>query len=301
MNRTLAFSLSAALFVLPATAKNKPAPDPAAAQDPGKGINLYSMEQEIALGRQMSQDVELQSRLCDDAVVNEYINRLGQNIGRNAGAQFPLTIKVLESDEVNAFALPGGYLYVNTGLVMSAENEAELAGVLAHEIAHVAARHGTKQATRGQLIQYATLPLIFFGGSAGILIYEAATLAAPLEYSHFSRGMELQADKLGLEYIYKSGYDPAAFVDFFEKLQSQQKKEPNVFARAFSSHPMNNSRIRHAQTVIQNEFQPEPQYLLDTSEFHSIRDRLEAARKRREAYRSYAQPALKTRPGAPWQ
>jgi beta-barrel assembly-enhancing protease len=197
---------------------------------------------------------------------------------------------------VNAFALPGGFVYVNTGLVLNAENEAELAGVLAHEIAHVAARHGTKQATRGQLLQYAALPLIFVGGSAGFLIYEAATLAAPIEFSHFSRGMETEADTLGLKYVYQSGYDPAAFVDFFEKLQSQQKKNPNIFARAFSSHPMNNSRIRHAQIVIQTDLRPEPRYVLDTSEFHSIRDRLEAAQKRREAYRSYSLPTLRPRP-----
>ncbi len=297
MNRTLAFALSAALFLVPAAAKNKPGPDPAAATpDPGKGLNFYSMEQEIALGRQMSQDVELQSRLCDDAVVNEYVNRLAQNIGRNADSRFPLTVKVIDSDEVNAFALPGGFVYVNTGLVLNADNEAELAAVLAHEIAHVAARHGTKQATRGQLLQYAALPLIFVGGSAGLLIYEAATLAAPIEFSHFSRGMEMEADTLGLKYVYQSGYDPAAFVDFFEKLQSQQKKNPNVFARAFSSHPMNNSRIRHAQVVIQNDLRPEPRYVLDTSEFHAVRERLEAARKRREAYRSYPLPALRPRP-----
>ena len=298
MNRTLALTVSALIVLLPASAKNKPAgPDAVGTPDPGKGIDFYSPEQELALGRRLSQEVELQERLCNDPVVNEYVNRLGEDIARNADSHFPVTIKVIDSDEVNAFALPGGFVYVNTGLLLRADTEAELAAVLAHEIGHVAARHGTKQATRGQLLQYAALPLIFFGGSAGLLVYEAATLAVPIEFQHFSRGMETEADKLGLEYVYKSGYDPTAFIDFFEKLQSQQKKAPGLFARAFASHPMSAARIRHAQDVIQNEFRPEPRYVLDTSEFHSIRDRLEAAKKRREAYNTYAAPELRRRPG----
>jgi predicted Zn-dependent protease len=298
MKRTLTAALAAVLLAFGAAAKQKPklGPDDIGSSDPGKGVNLYSMDREIAIGRQMAQEVDLESRLCDDPVVTEYVNRLGQNLARNSDARVPFTIKVIDSDEVNAFALPGGFLFVNTGLVRRADNEAELAGVLAHEIAHVAARHGTKQATRGELIQYGMMPLVFFGGETGYLIYQAASLAMPIEFQHFSRGMEMQADQLGLEYMYKTGYDPVALVDFFEKIGSQEKRNPGLLARAFSSHPMTGARIRNAQKVIQNDLKPEPEYVLDTSEFQKVRNRLEAAAKRRKAMQIYYLPELRTRP-----
>ena len=167
-------------------------------RDVGKGVNFYSLEREIALGKQMAQEVERQAKIIDDPVIAEYVNRLGQNLVRNSDAKVPFTIKVLDTDEVNAFALPGGFFFVNSGLILRADNEAELAGVMAHEIAHVAARHGTRQATRGELINYATLPLIFAGGWTGYAIYEAASAAIPLGLLKFSRVFESEADMLGL-------------------------------------------------------------------------------------------------------
>ena len=184
-------------------------------------------------------------------MITEYVNRLGQNLVRNSDAKVPFIIKVVDSDEINAFALPGGFMFVNTGLILKAGNEAELAGVLAHEIAHVAARHGTKQATRGELLNYASMSLIFFGGWAGYAVRQVAGLAIPMGFLEFSRAMESQADHLGLEYMYKTGYDPAALVDFFEKIESQEKKKPGTIARAFSTHPLTSSRIRAAQNEIQ--------------------------------------------------
>ena len=259
----------------------KKSADDIGVSDPGKGVNFYSIEKEIALGKQMAQEVERQARLVDDPLVAEYVNRLGQNLVNNSDARVPFTVKVIDSDEINAFALPGGFMFVNTGLILKAANEAELAGVLAHEIAHVAARHGTKQATRGQLANIASIPLIFMGGWAGYAIRQAAGLAIPMGFLKFSRGMEQQADHLGLEYMYKAGYDPVAFLDFFERIESLEKKRPGRLASVFASHPPTGNRIKKAQEEIQKELEPRPEYVLDTSEFHEVRDRLAMIENRR--------------------
>jgi predicted Zn-dependent protease len=298
INRTLAVLLSVILGLPAGLAKDKPkkGPDDLGNTDPGKGVNFYSLEREIALGRQMTQEVEREARIVYDSGISEYVNRLGQNLVRNSDARVPFVIKVIDSDEVNAFALPGGFMFVNTGLILKADNEAELAGVMAHEIAHVAARHGTKQATRGQLINYGSIPLIFLGGWAGYAIRQAAAIAVPMGFLKFSRGMETEADRLGLQYIYKSGYDPIAFVDFFEKIQALERSRPGTIAKVFSTHPMTNERIQHAQKEIQTEFKALPEYVLDTSEFHDVRDRLariEARRKGQE--QNEYMPVLKRR------
>src|SRR5437588_8061093 len=193
----------------------------------GKGMgNWYSIEKEVQIGKQYAQQVEASVKLVQDPVVNEYVNRIGQNIVRNSDAKVPFTIKVIDSDVVNAFALPGGFFYVYSGLILAADNEAELAGVMAHEISHVAARHGTKNATKGELAQMATIPLIFTtGGLGGLAAQEAAGLALPTAMLKFSRGFEAEADYLGVQYMYKSGYDPQAFTAFFEKIGAQEEKK----------------------------------------------------------------------------
>src|SRR4051794_17810375 len=174
------------LFLILTTAafsgERKKGPDDIGESDPGRGVNFYSIEKEIALGKQMAQEVERQARIVDDPVVSEYVNRLGQNLVHNSEAKVPFTIKVVDSDEVNAFALPGGFMFVNSGLLLKTDNEAELAGVLSHEIAHVAARHGTKQATRGTIANLASIPLIFMGGWAGYAIRQAAGVAIPMGF-----------------------------------------------------------------------------------------------------------------------
>jgi len=280
MLRLLSIPL-ALLLCLGVYGKDKKKPPEEVDPDPGKGVNFYSMEREIALGRQMAREVEMEARMVYDQTISEYVNRLGQNLVRNSDAKVPFTIKVVDSDEVNAFALPGGYLFVNTGLILKSESEAELAGVMAHEIAHVAASHGTRQATRGQLINYGTIPLIFVGGWAGYAVRQIAAVAVPMGFLKFSRGMETEADKLGLQYVYKSGYDPTAFVDFFERIQAVEHARPGTIARVFSSHPMTNERIRHAQKEIQTDFAPLPDYVVDTSEFHEVRDKLARIQARR--------------------
>src|SRR5512140_2102751 len=231
-------------------ADKKKDPDEIGNRDVGKGVNFYSLEKEIALGKQLAQEVERQAKIIDDPVIAEYVNRVGQNLVRNSDAKVPFTIKVLDSEEVNAFALPGGFFFVNSGLMLKAETEAELAGVMAHEIAHVDARHGTKQATKGTIANFATIPLIFMGGWTGYGVRQAASVLVPVGFLKFSRAFESEADMLGLEYMYKTGYDPTAFVDFFEKIQTLEKRKPGTMAKVFSTHPMTDDRIKSAQKNI---------------------------------------------------
>ena len=245
-------------------------------RDVGNGINFYSLDREIALGRELSREVEQSSRLINDPMITEYVNRIGQNLVRNSDARVPFTIKVIDSEEVNAFALPGGFFYVDSGLILDADNEAELAGVMAHEIAHVAARHATKNMTKAQIWNMAQIPLMVIGGPVAYAISEAASLAVPLGFLKFSRDAEREADLLGLEYDYATGYDPHAFVEFFEKLKLDEKQKHNAIAKAFSTHPMNSDRIKAAQDEIRNYLPDRPEYILDTSEFEAVKARLAA-------------------------
>jgi predicted Zn-dependent protease len=237
-------------------------------------VNWYSLEKEIALGKSVAQDIERQAKIIDDSVISEYVNRVGQNLVRNSDVKVPVTIKVIDAEEVNAFALPGGFFFVNSGLLLRAETEAEMAGVMAHEIAHIAARHGTRQATRGQIVNLATIPLIFMGGWAGYGARQAASVLIPVGFLSFSRGFETEADLLGLQYLYKAGYDPEAFVDFFEKLQSDEKRKPGTMAKVFSSHPLTDDRITNSQKNIQELLKAKPEYVVTTSEFNDVKNRL---------------------------
>lgn len=241
----------------------------------GKGVNFYSMEKEQQLGRALASELEMQVRLLDDPVITEYVNRVGQNLVRNSDAEVPFTIKVIDDDEINAMALPGGYFYVNAGLVMATDNEAELAGVMAHEIAHVACRHATRALTRGRIWNMASIPLIFAGGGAGYAIRQLVTAAVPMSSFKFSRDAEREADLLGLEYQYAAGYDPAEFVQFFEKVHALEKREKHSFvSKLFSTHPMTEDRIRRAQAEVRTLLPPRDDYVVSTSEFDEVKVRL---------------------------
>ncbi len=241
----------------------------------GEGVgNWYSIEKQVQMGKQFAAQVESSVKLINDPVVTEYVNRIGQNLVRNSDAKVPFTIKVIDSDQVNAFALPGGFFYVNSGLLLAADNEAELAGVMAHEIAHVAACHAAREQTRGQLVNLASIPLIFVGGGIGYAVQSAAGLALPVTFLRFSRGFEAEADYLGLQYMYKSGYDPQSFIAFFEKLKAQEKKKPGFLAKAFDTHPQTPDRIGKSQAEIAHLLPPRQEYIEDTSEFEDVKARL---------------------------
>jgi len=248
----------------------------------GKGLDFYSLDHEIALGKQLSQEVEKSAKFINDPVVVEYVNRVGQNIVRNSDAQVPFTIKVIDSDVVNAFALPGGFFYVNSGLILHADEESELAGVMAHEIAHVCARHGTKQETKGQIVQMASIPAMIFIPYtwAGYAIYQGMNFAIPLTFLKFSRTDEAEADYLGLQYMYKAGYDPQAFIAFFEKIQALEKKKPGSVEKAFSTHPQTPDRIAASQKEIATILPARPEYTVSTSEFDDVKARLAALENR---------------------
>src|SRR6201981_1844729 len=264
----------------------------------GKGPNFYSLEKEIALGKQLAQDVERSSKLVDDPVVTEYVNRVGQNLVRNSDARVPFTIKVIDSDEVNAFALPGGFFYVNSGLILRAQEESELAGVMAHEISHVTARHGTKNATKSEMMQLATIPRMLLGpaGWARYGLYEGLNIAIPLTYLKFSRDSEREADFLGLEYMYKAGYDPNAFVTFFERIQADEKRRPGTIPKVFSTHPPTPDRIEAAQKEIARILPNKPEYIVKNSEFDNVRERLRNITLARKAQANGpGKPTLRTR------
>ncbi len=244
------------------------------------GWDWYSIESEIRMGKEYATQIEASLKLVTDPTINEYVNRVGQNLVRNSDAKVPFTIKVVDSDVINAMALPGGFFYVNSGLILAADNEAELAGVMAHEIAHVAARHTTRQLTRYQFINYASLPLIFVGGGIGLAAREAAGIGIPMTFLKFSRGFEAEADYLGIQYMYKAGYDPNEFVNFFEKIQAQEKKKPGSMAKVFTDHPQTPDRITKSQEEIATILPPRDQYIETTSEFNDMKARLAAIENR---------------------
>jgi hypothetical protein len=232
------------------------------------------MDKEVQQGRQLAAEVDRQAKFIDDPVVTEYINRVGQNIVLHSDAKVPFTIKVIDSDEVNAFALPGGFFYVNKGLILAADNEAEVAGVMAHEIGHVAARHAMENQAKGMLAQVGLMAgSIFLGGLGGMLINQGAQFGALLGFMKFSRSAESEADMLGVEYLWAAGYDPNAMSTMFEKLAAKNKKKPGTFSKLFETHPQSVDRMESTRQLVAR-FPDKEEYVLSTSEFQRVKGRL---------------------------
>jgi predicted Zn-dependent protease len=237
--------------------------------------NWYTLDAQVRMGQEFAKQVEQTSHVITDPYVNEVINRLGQNLQRNSDTHLPFTIKILDVEEPNAFALPGGYMFVNAGAILLADDESEIAGVMAHEIGHVAACHAARGATRGALAQIGMIPVIIMtGGLAGLGIGQAANYGVPAVFGKFSRSFEAQADYLGIQYMYKAGYDPNGMINFFEKLQALEKKRPGVYMKLYGDHPQTPDRILKSQEEIGKILPPREQYILDSSDFELAKKRL---------------------------
>jgi predicted Zn-dependent protease len=280
------------------------APDDARKKDPEAigarkvdgGINFYSVEKEIALGKQLAIEVQRQTKLLEDPVITEYINRLTQNLVRNSDVKFPVTINVIDDDVINAFTLPGGFLFINAGLIRLSESESELASAISHELGHVAARHYVRQASRGDLINGATIPLIFLGGLPGMAAREVANIGLPMGMFKFSRDFETEADMLGIQYLYKTGYDPTAAVDMFERVDATQLRHPGAVSQLFNTHPLTTDRIAKTQKNIQQNLPAREEYVVNTSEYEDMRARLVAMQEQRKVHEKVA-PTLLNKPG----
>src|SRR5215467_10294758 len=260
-------------------------------------LQLFSLEKEMGLGKSLAQEVEKSSKLIDDPIVTEYVNRVGQNLVRNSDAKVPFTIKVVDSDVINAFALPGGFFYVNSGLILRAQEESELAGVMAHEISHVTARHGTCQASKAEITQLAAIAGSFFipYSLAGYAIYEGMNVAIPLTFLKFSRNSEREADFLGLQYMYKAGYDPNSYVSFFERLQADEKRHPGSIPKVFSTHPPTPERIENTQREIARILPARQEYIVTTSEFDQVKGRLRGIMFARKVTDAKDKPTLRSK------
>jgi|SRR5579871_163901 len=262
-------------------------------RDVGKGINFYSLEKEIALGKQLAEEVKRQSKMVDDPLITEYVNRTGQNLVRNSDAKVPFTFQVIDADAPNAFSLPGGFVFVNTGLIELAEEEDELAGAVAHEIAHVAARHSTRQATKSELANLGTIPLsVLLGGWGGYAVRQGASVVVPMTFLSFSRRDESEADYLGLQYMYAAGYDPTGVITIFEKLDALNRRKPGTVGRLLSTHPMDRDRIQKAQKEIQEILPARNEYVVSTSEYQDMRQRVIAREGQKKADPQDNRPTL---------
>ena len=291
----LLFTFLLPAVVAPAADSQKKDPEAIGQRKVDGGINFYSVEKEIALGKQLAIEVERQAKLLDDPITSEYINRLTQNLARNSDVKFPVTVKVIEDDVVNAFTLPGGFLFVNTGLIRLSESEAELASAISHELGHVAARHYTRQVTRADLLNASSIPLVFLGGIPGIAAWEVANIGLPVGMFKFSRDFETEADMLGIQYLYKTGYDPTAAIDMFERIEAVERKHPGAVSQLFNSHPLTSDRLAKTQQNIEQNLPARPEYVVNTSEYEDVRARLIRLQDHRKVHEKAAPTLLKKR------
>jgi len=292
--------LSIALAVGASAADQKKKDDPSQIgnRDVGKCLNFYSVDKEMAWGKQLADEVARESKIDDDPILSEYINRVGQNLARNSDAKVPFTFRVIDGEEMNAFALPGGYVFVYTGLIKLASEEDEFAGAIAHEIAHVAARHMTCRASKEQVAKVASvIPGIFLGGLGGLAARQAANAVDPMTFLSFSRHDESEADYLGVQYMYAAGYDPTGAVSILEKLEALQKTKPGAVAKVLATHPINADRIDKTEEEIQRILPAKPEYVVTSSEYRDMRDRLIVREAGRTTDGKDGKPVLRAKPG----
>jgi predicted Zn-dependent protease len=232
--------------------------------------NFYSPEREKELGKALSQAVERSSKLLNDPIVAEYIERVAQNVANNSDAHIPVTVRVIDSDVVNAFTLPGGYQYINLGLLLQLHGEAELASLLARGIAHTALRSAAREATKGELMELATVPLILTPAGWSSTI--------PLTELKIRRQDELDADYFGLQYLYKAGYDPKCFTDFVQRIWGTSSATAKNVPKVLSIFPPLNERLTALQNEIANTLPPRDGAIVSTAEFDVFKERLPAQR-----------------------
>jgi hypothetical protein len=237
-------------------------------------LGAKGTESEVKMGRMLAAQVDKEAKFVDDPLITEYVNRVGQNVVLHSDAKVPFTIRVIDADEVNAFALPGGFFYVNKGLILAADNEAELAGVMAHEIAHVAARHAMENEAKMRAIDYGMLAGMILGGPiVSNVLYNGGQFFEGMAFLKFSRGAEEEADKLGVQYMWAAGYDPGAMATMFEKLEAKNKKKPGSVAKLFQDHPAPADR-RQSALALAARFPEREEYVISSSEFQRVKNRL---------------------------
>lgn len=294
----LALSLAGAFTAGLAGDKKKKNADPGeiGAREVTKGKwNFYSPEREIEMGRELAQEAERTSHLLREPVVVAYVTEVAERVARNSDIRVPVQVRVVDSSEVNAYAFPGGYFFITTGMLMETQSEAELAGVIAHEIAHVAARHATRQLTRAHIWNLMSIPLLFVGGQVAYAVQQGTALMVPLAFLKFSRDSEREADSLGLQYLYASGYDPVAMVDFLERLKSQEKQKQRGITRLFSSHPMTRERVEAAERAIERNLPPREEYVVTTSQHAQMIAYLGKVLREQNRWETDVQPLLRKR------
>lgn len=259
--------------------------------------SIISQEKEIAIGKQYSTEIERSAKILTDPVINEYVNRVSQNLARNSDLNIPLTVKVIDDPSINAFTLPGGFIYVNTGVLLAADEEDQIAGVIAHEIGHAAARHWASQMTKATILQYAMIPMMIIPMSAAVYygVLEAYLNGVPLAFLKFSRKDEEEADFLGLQYMFKAGYDPNSYVGFFGKVMDEERRSPGSMSTVFASHPPTGDRIIKSEQEIQQILPKRDQYLVSTSEFDDIKARLQTVISQHKKQRGDSGPTLRKR------
>ena len=239
------------------------------------GWNLFSAQQDVEIGKEVSLQAEQQLSLLDDRKVDSYLGRLGQKLASKApGEKYPYQFKAVNDTSINAFALPGGFLYINRGTIEAAENEAQLAGVIGHEIAHSALRHGTNQMSKATAMQ---LPLALLGSAvgsnsiAGLLTQVGANFGAQSILLKYSRDAERQADLVGTQILHDNNYDPRQMVEFFTKLEKESGQSGGRAIEFFSSHPNPQNRITDVTAEVAKMGRRTSIYRNDTAEFREIR------------------------------